>query len=74
MTRFSSYLWLNNILFYIYVYISDRHLFSWAPKSLWTVTEAMKLKDTYFLEEKLGQTRQHIKKQRHHFVNKGAYN
>ena len=49
-------------------------LFSWAPKSLWTVTEAMKLKDTYFLEEKLGQTRQHIKKQRHHFVNKGAYN
>ena len=36
--------------------------------------EAMKLKDTYFLEEKLGQTRQHVKKQRHHFVNKGAYN
>ena len=28
-------------------------LFSWAPKSLWTVTEAMKLKDTCFLEEKL---------------------
>ena len=49
-------------------------LFSWAPKSLQTVTEAMKLKDTYFLEEKLGQTRHHVKKQRHHFVNKGAYN
>ena len=31
---------------------SDR-LFSWAPKSLWTVTEAMKLKDTYCLKEKL---------------------
>ena len=25
---------------------SDRFLFSWAPKSLWMVTEAMKLKDT----------------------------
>ena len=31
-------------------------LFSWAPKSLWTVTAAMKLKDTYFLEEKLRPT------------------
>ena len=28
-------------------------LFSWAPKLLWTVTEAMKLKDTCSLEEKL---------------------
>jgi len=28
-------------------------LFSWAPKSLWTVTAAMKLEDTCFLEEKL---------------------
>ena len=26
---------------------------SWAPKSIWMVTVAMKLKDTYFLEEKL---------------------
>ena len=32
---------------------SDR-LFSWAPKSLQMVTAAMKLKDTYSLEEKLG--------------------
>ena len=32
-------------------------LFSWAPKSLWTVTTAMKLKDTCFLEGKLWQTR-----------------
>ena len=28
-------------------------LFFWAPKSLQMVTAAMKLKDTYFLEEKL---------------------
>ena len=46
-------------------------LFSWAPKSLQMVTAAMKLKDTYFLEEKLCQPRQHIKKQRHYFANKG---
>ena len=31
----------------------------------------MKLKDTYSLEESYDQTRQHIKKQRHYFVNKG---
>ena len=28
-------------------------LFSWTPKSLWTVTAAMKLKDTCSLKEKL---------------------
>ena len=28
-------------------------LFSWAPKSLWTVTAAMKSKDACSLEEKL---------------------
>ena len=28
-------------------------LFSWAPKSLWMVTTAMKLKDACSLEEKL---------------------
>ena len=44
---------------------------SWAPKSLQVVTAAMKLKDTCSLEEKLWQTRQHIKKQRHYFANKG---
>ena len=32
---------------------------------------AMKLKDTCTLEEKLWPTRQHIKKQRHYFANKG---
>ena len=31
---------------------SDRFLFSWAPRSLWTMTAAMKLKDTCSLEEK----------------------
>ena len=31
-------------------------LFSWASKSLWTVTAAMKLKDACSLEEKLWQT------------------
>jgi len=30
--------------------------FSWAPKSLWMVTVAMKLKDACSLEEKLWQT------------------
>ena len=31
-------------------------LFSWAPKSLWIMTVAMKLKDACFLEEKLWPT------------------
>ena len=31
-------------------------LFSWAPKSLWTVTIAMKLKDACSLKEKPWQT------------------
>ena len=35
------------------------------------VTAAMKLKDAYSLEEKNDQPRQHIKKQRHYFTNKG---
>ena len=34
------------------------------------VIAPMKLKDTYSLEESYDQPRQHIKKQRHHFVNK----
>ena len=48
-------------------------LFSWASKSLWLVTAAMKLKHTCSVEEKLWQhiKRQHIKKQRHHFANNG---
>ena len=43
-------------------------LFSWAPKSLQMMTAAMKLKDACSLEDK---PRQHIKKQRHYFANKG---
>ena len=40
-------------------------LFFLAPKSLQMVIVAMKLKDTYSLEESYEQPRQHIKKQRH---------
>ena len=46
-------------------------LFWGAPKSLQLVIAAMKLKDTYSLEEKLWPTRWHIKKQRHYFAHKG---
>ena len=42
-----------------------------APKSLQIVTAAMKLKDACSFEEKLDPPRQHIKKQRHYFANKG---
>ena len=35
------------------------------------VTEAMKLKDTCFLKKNYDQPRQHVKKQRHYFANKG---
>ena len=43
----------------------------WAPKSLQMVTAAIKLKDMCSLEECYDQHRQHIKKQRHYFANKG---
>ena len=46
-------------------------LFWGAPKSLQMVTAAMKLKDACSLEESYDQHRQHIKKQRHYFINKG---
>ena len=39
-------------------------------KSLQMVTTAMKLKDSCFLKKSYDQPRQHIKKQRHYFVNK----
>ena len=41
-----------------------------APKSLQMVTAAMKLKDSLW-KESYDQHRQHIKKQRHYFANKG---
>ena len=42
----------------------------WAPKSLQMMIAAMKLKDTPW-KESYDQPRQHIKKQRHYFANKG---
>ena len=45
-------------------------LFSWAPKSLWIVTAAMKLKDAAPWKKSYDQPIQHIEKQRHHFANK----
>ena len=45
-----------------------------APKSLQMVTAAIKLKDACSLEKKnYDKHRQHIKKQRRHFADKGPY-
>ena len=47
---------LNDIPLYAYTTFSlgnSVRLYFWAPKSLQMVTAAMKLKDTYSLEEKL---------------------
>ena len=44
----------------------------WAPKSLWTVTAALKLKDAPW-KESYDKPGQHIKNKRHHFVNKSLY-
>ena len=46
-------------------------LFFWVPKSLQMVIAAMKLKDTWSWKKNYDQPRQHIKKQRPHFANKG---
>ena len=48
-----------------------REIIFWAPKSLQMVTAAMKLKDACSLKENYDQPRQHIKKQRHYFADKG---
>ena len=46
---------------------------SWAPKSLQMVTAAMKIKKTLAPWKKsYDKPRQHIKKQRHYFANKGV--
>ena len=45
--------------------------FEGAPKSLHMMAAVMKLKDTCSLEKSYDQHRQHIKKQRHYFTNKG---
>ena len=44
-------------------------LFSWAPKSLWTLATAKKLKTLAPCKKSYDQQRQHIKKQRHYFAN-----
>ena len=46
-------------------------LFSWTPKSLQIVTASMKLKNAAPWKKSYDQPRQHIKKQRHYFANKG---
>ena len=46
---------------------------SWAPKSLRTVTAAMKLKMPSPWKKSYDKPRQCIKKQRHYFANKGPY-
>ena len=50
---------------------SDGLYFLGAPKSLQMVTAAMKLKDACSLEKSYDQHRQHIRKQRHYFADKG---
>ena len=51
---------------------TEHALFSWPPKSLQMVTAAMKLKDAFAPWKKsYDQPRQHIKKQRHYFADKG---
>ena len=42
-----------------------------APKSLQMVIAAMKLKDACYWKKSYDKPRQHIKKQRHYFANKG---
>ena len=48
-------------------------LFSWAPKSVWMVTAAMKLKDacSFPWKETNNKPRQYIKKHRYDFADKG---
>ena len=49
-------------------------LFSCAPKSLWKVTAAVKLKEfNFFWKKSYDKPRQPIKKRRHHLVNKGPH-
>ena len=45
-------------------------VFSWASKWLWMVTAAMKLNGTLWKKNR-DKPREHIKKQRHYFANKG---
>ena len=47
-------------------------LFSWPPKSWWTVTAAMKLQGLLLGRKVMTKVRQCIKKQRHYFADKGS--
>ena len=46
------------------------NLFLWAPKSLWKVTAAMKLKTLASWKKSYEKPRHHIKKQRRYFADK----
>ena len=46
-------------------------LFSWPLKSLWMVTASHEIKTLAPWKQSYEQPRQHIKKQRHYFANKG---
>ena len=48
-------------------------LYCWAPKSLQTVTVAMKLKNVAPWKKSYDKPRQHVKKQRHRFAGKDPY-
>ena len=50
---------------------NSERLFSWAPTSLQMVIAAMKLKDACSWKKSYDQPRQHSKKQRRYFANKG---
>ena len=47
--------------------------FSWAPKSMWMVTAAMKLKDTMFLGRKAMTNLDSVLKSRDVTANRGLY-
>ena len=57
--------WGNNV--------NSGRLFSWAPKLLWMITVATKLKEFAPWKKGYDKPRQCIKKQRHHFANNGLY-
>ena len=64
--------------FWSYHFMSNRwgkcgNSVRWAPISMWTVTAAMKLKDTCSLNKSYDKPRQCIKKQTHHFADKDPY-
>ena len=52
---------------------SGRYYFLGLQKSLQTVTAAMKLNDACSWKKSYDKPRQHIKKWRHHFTDKGPY-